>query len=67
MVDLEVPEWKRRRVVDAHDGWRIAGQCLGQPVRQVPAAPIPARAGRRQDLLRRRLGCGAVDAQAVEP
>jgi hypothetical protein len=28
---------------------------------------LPHPAGRRRDLLRRRLGCGAVDAQAFEP
>lgn len=67
LVDLEVPQWKRQRVVYAHDGGRVAGQFPGQLLGQLPSAPVPARAGRRQDLLRRRLGCGAVDAQAFEP
>ena len=67
LVDLEVPKWKRQRVVDAHDGGRVTGQFPGQPMGQIPATPVPARPGRWQNLLRRRLGCGAVDAQAFEP
>jgi hypothetical protein len=39
----------------------------GDSQRQVPTAPEPPWAGRWQDLLGRRLGCGAVDPEVLEP
>src|SRR5579875_108997 len=65
-VLLEILQRKRKTVVNAYQRGDRLGYTLDEPLGNLFATPVPARAGRRRDFVR--LGCAVrqVDAQALE-
>jgi len=65
-VLLEVPQRKRKAVVDANKRGLSLGEFLGQPLSNFLASPILPWAGWRQDFLRGIQSVGFVNPEALE-
>ena len=65
-MPLEITQREGKAVVDADQGGEIFGEPLNQPFGDPASCPVFARAGRRWNFSRQRIGVGQIDAQALE-
>ena len=63
---LEIAQRKREAVVDADQRGRVLGQPFHQPFGDAASRPVFAERWRRQNLDRRRIALGQIDAQALQ-
>ena len=66
-VAVEVFEGKREPVVDADDGQCVLREFLAELFGKTPPSPVPAKARRRLNLLRRAGTLGNVNHEPVQP
>ena len=66
VVNLEIPQWKRKAMVDADQRRHVFGDARHQPFRNAAPRPVSARAGRWGDFLGWRGTIRMIDAQALQ-
>jgi hypothetical protein len=62
-VLLEVCQRKRKAMIDPDERCHVLGEAFGQPLRNLAARPVLARARGRPCLLRRRISVRYIDSQ----
>ena len=67
VVFLEVPDWKGKCMVDAHQSWSVFfHELVHQPLGNFPAGPTTQGVLLRKDFLGRGVTVGTIDGQFLD-